>query len=56
MSTHAVSKSRRVLLAILAAACAALVICVAAAAQTAKKPITKKGLTDAVKFSHVNSG
>ena len=51
MSTHAVSKSRRVLLAALAAACAALVVCAAAAAQTAKKPITKKGLTDAVKIN-----
>jgi len=51
MSTHAVSKSRRVLLFALAALCAALVICAAAAAQTAKKPITKKGLMDAVKIN-----
>src|SRR5947209_3450499 len=51
MSMHAVSKSRRVLLAALAAACAAFVICAAAAAQTAKKPITKKGLVDAVKIN-----
>jgi hypothetical protein len=51
MSTHSVSKSRRVLLAALAAACAALVVCAAATAQTAKKPITKKGLMDAVKIN-----
>src|SRR5947209_4840825 len=55
MSTHAVSKSRRVLLAALAAACAALVVCAAAAAQTAKKPITKKGLTDAVKINGLST-
>src|SRR5438067_6630214 len=55
MSTHAVSKSRRVLGAALAAACAALVICAAAAAQTAKKPITKKGLMDAVKINGLST-
>ena len=51
MSTHAVSKSRRVFLAALAALCAALVISAAAAAQTAKKPITKRGLMEAVKIN-----
>src|SRR2546423_4724411 len=54
MSTHSVSKSRRVLLAALAAACAALVVC-AAAAQTAKKPISKKGLMDAVKINGLST-
>jgi len=54
MSTHSVSKSKRVLLAALAAACAALVVC-AAAAQTAKKPISKKGLMDAVKINGLST-
>ncbi|HEX8558852.1 MAG TPA: hypothetical protein VF668_12140 [Pyrinomonadaceae bacterium] len=51
MRTQKILRSSRVTFAALAAACAALLFAGAASTQTAKKPITKQGLVNAVKIN-----
>ena len=51
MSHRKISSSSRVTLFALAAACAALLFAATASVQTAKKPITKQGLMNAVKIN-----
>ncbi|MDT7806960.1 MAG: hypothetical protein QOJ70_773 [Acidobacteriota bacterium] len=51
MSTQKILRSSRLLFVVLVAACAALLFAAAAATQTAKKPITKQGLINAVKIN-----
>src|SRR5829696_3196692 len=51
MSNRKISSSSRVTLFALAAACAALLFSASASLQTAKKPITRQGLMNAVKIN-----
>ena len=55
MSTRIIPGSSRFTFAVLAAACAALLLAGSAATQTAKKPIKKQGLIDAVKINSLST-
>lgn len=55
MTTRKISRSSRVSLFALAAVCAALLFAGAASTQTAKKPITKQGLLNAVKINGLST-
>src|SRR5688500_10982802 len=55
MSNPKISRSSRVSFIALAAACAALLFAGAASTQTSKKPISKKGLMDAVKINSLST-
>jgi hypothetical protein len=55
MRTQKILRSSRVSLAALAAVCAALLFAGAASTQTAKKPITKQGLLNAVKINGLST-
>src|SRR5215212_11964647 len=55
MRTQKIPRSSRVSFVALAAACAALLFAGAASTQTAKKPITKQGLMNAVKINGLST-